>query len=40
MAKDLLLEDKLLATGLPAYLSYLAAKEDAKKPGPEIQVNT
>ena len=24
-----------LATGLPAYLSYLAAKEDAKKPGPE-----
>ena len=25
---------QLLATGLPAYLSYLAAKEDAKKPGP------
>jgi hypothetical protein len=24
-----------LSTGLPAYLSYLAAKEDAKKPGPE-----
>ena len=24
-----------IATGLPAYLSYLAAKEDAKKPGPE-----
>lgn len=23
-----------LSTGLPAYLSYLAAKEDAKKPGP------
>jgi len=26
---------QLLATGLPAYLSYLAAKEDAGKPGPE-----
>ena len=26
---------QLLATGLPAYLSYLAAKEDASKPGPE-----
>ena len=24
-----------LSTGLPAYLSYLAAKEDAKKAGPE-----
>ena len=24
-----------LSAGLPAYLSYLAAKEDAKKPGPE-----
>ena len=24
-----------IATGLPAYLSYLAAKEDAKKPGPQ-----
>ncbi len=26
---------QLIATGLPAYLSYLAAKEDAGKPGPE-----
>ncbi len=26
---------QLLATGLPAYLSYLAAKEDASKPGPQ-----
>jgi hypothetical protein len=26
---------QLLATGLPAYLSYLAAKEDANKPGPQ-----
>ncbi len=26
---------QLLATGLPAYLSYMAALQDAKKPGPE-----
>ena len=26
---------QLIATGLPTYLSYLAAKEDASKPGPE-----
>jgi len=26
---------QLIATGLPAYLSYLAAKEDASKPGPQ-----